>query len=181
MFIWLRRAFDLVCALAGLALLVLLGPCMLLTGASAHVPMAYELIRVDGTTTACRPVFGGVRLHLSGYETEFQSQLDSCIEAHVDLAQPARVALSVTAADLRAARPHVVISSFGLEVEDRVVHTVGADLQSARLDHAVVTATGLTCTLILLWLVSVTVAARRGPRLLLFGESWLSRSDTPGK
>jgi hypothetical protein len=52
MFAGLRRTFDFVCALAGLALLILLGPWMLLTEVGAHIPAAQELSWLNGTPTA---------------------------------------------------------------------------------------------------------------------------------
>jgi hypothetical protein len=169
--VWLRRAFDLVCASAGLVLLAFLGPWMLLTAATSHVPDRHELTRLDGITAACRPVLGGIRLLIKGYESEFQSQLDSCTEADVDLARATHVALNVMPGDLKRMRPHAAISAFGLEVEDRVVHTIGSDLRTARLDQAILTATGIAGTGVLLWLGWAVATNRRGLRRLLLGES----------
>jgi hypothetical protein len=171
LFVWLRRGFDLVCAIAGLALLVFLGPWMLLTSASSHVPEAHELIRVNGTTTGCRRVIGGVKLLLEGYENEFQSQLDSCIEAQVELAHSAHVALNVIPEDLRTSRLHVPVRSFGFEVEGSVVHTIASDLRTARLDRAVLTATGISGSVVLLWLGWAVGTHRGALTRLLIGES----------
>jgi hypothetical protein len=167
----LRRSFDIACAIAGLALLAFLGPWMLLTTATSHVPEAHELTRLDGITDGCRPVFGGVRLLLQGHENEFQLQLDSCMEAQVVLAHSAHVVLNVMPADLAHGLSHGVTPGFGLEVEGKVVRTVAADLRTARLDRAVVTATGITGTLVLLWL-AWNIGTRKGAfARLLIGES----------
>ncbi len=170
LFLWLRRGFDLVCAIAGLAVLVFLGPWMLLTTATSHVPEVHELMHVNGIATGCRRVFGGVKLLLEGYENEFQAQLDSCIEAQVGLAHAAHVALNVMPEDLRVEHLHAPIRTFGFEVEGRVVHTIGADLRTARLDRAIVTATGISGSVVLLWL-GWTVGTNRGALTrLLIGE-----------
>src|ERR1700756_4726660 len=140
-FLWLRRAFDLVCAVAGLSLVAFLGPWMLMTAAITPVPQAQELTRLQGTIAACRPVFGGVRLLLQERENEFQLQLESCADVPADSAHPTHVVLNVMPADLRATRPHEATPGFGVEIEGRVIHTIDSDLRTARLDRAVVTAT----------------------------------------
>jgi hypothetical protein len=167
--VWLRRGFDLVCATAGLALLAFLGPWMLLTAATSHVPEVHELLRLNGVTAACRPVLGGIRLRINGYESEFQAQLDSCREADVDLSRSVHVSLNVVAADLQRTRRHAVISTYGLEIEGRVVHTIGSDVRTARLDRAILTATGIVGTGVLLCLAWAVAANRRG-LLRLIGE-----------
>jgi hypothetical protein len=158
LFLWLRRGFDITCAISGLALLAFLGPWMLLRAATSHVPEARELIRLEGISNGCRPVFGGVRLLLQSHESEFQLLLDSCMEAETGLAHSAHVVLNVVPADLRGRR---VTPSFGLEVEGKVVQTVTSDLRTARLDHAVLTATGTVGTLVLLWL-AWSIRSRKG-------------------
>jgi hypothetical protein len=166
----LRRVFDLVCAIAGLALLVLLGPGML-PAAARRVPEAHELIRVSGITTGCRHDFGGVSLFLQGYQGEFRLQLESCVQGQVDLSRDANVTLNAISAELRAARKNAPIRAFGFEAEGRLLQTADSDLRSARLDRAVVTTTGLSGSVILLWL-GWTVGTHRGAlRRLLIGES----------
>jgi len=170
LFLWLRRGFDLVCTIAGLGLIVFLGPWMLLSKNTAHVPEAHELIRVNAITTGCRQVLGGVKLLLEGYESEFQPQLDSCIQAQVDLARSAHVALNVMPEDLRTARLRVPIRSFGFEVEGRVVHTIDSDLQTARLDRATVTVTGVIGSVMLIWLGWAVGTNRAALVRLLIGD-----------
>jgi hypothetical protein len=161
-FVWLRRAFDLACAISGLALLMFLGPWMLLTAATSHVPEPRELVRLDGVTAACRPVIGGIRLLLEGYDSEFKLPFDSCIGAQVDLARSAHVALNVGPVDLQRGRPRTAIPGFGLEVDRTVVHTVRSDLMTARLDRVILTITGTAGSATLLWLACTAMLNRAG-------------------
>lgn len=161
LFVWLRRGFDLICAIAGLALLVFLGPWMLLSSVGGRVPEAHELVRVDGITAGCRRLLGGVNIVLEGYGPEFRAQLDSCADVQVELTHSTHVSLNVSREDLRTARLHSSIRSFGFEVDGRVVQTIDSDLRTARLDRAVVIATGISGSLVLLWLGWV-IGARRG-------------------
>jgi hypothetical protein len=62
----LRRLFDAVSTLAGLAVLVILGPGMLINAVTARVPEAGELVRIDGVTVECRTVVRGAALRLMG-------------------------------------------------------------------------------------------------------------------
>jgi hypothetical protein len=168
LFAWLRRGFDFVCTTAGLALLVVLGPWMLLTAVNCRVPEVHELLRVSGITTGCRPVFGGVKLLLEDYENEFLAQLDSCTQAQVELSHHAHVTMNVMPDELRQ---HAPIHSFGFEVGDRVVHTIDSDRRTARVDRAIVTATGVGGSVVLLWLGWAVGTNRGALGRLLIGAS----------
>jgi hypothetical protein len=156
----LHRLFDLVSALAGVAVLVILGPGMLVNAATAEVPEEAELIRVNGVLVTCRQAVFGATLRLQGYPREFHSQLDSCDSALAEPGRAEHVSLFVVPSDLEAPQRRAPIPSFGFVAEGVVVHEPGADLVAARLDRVVLLGTGFLGTATLVWLG--WVARRRG-------------------
>jgi hypothetical protein len=159
----LSRFFDLVTALAGVAALIALGPWMLINAATAPVPEAGELMQLDGITVTCRPTMGGAELRLAGYPREFHALLDSCEKAVAQPGHPVHVSLHVVRSDLNARQRAAPIPSFGLIVEGKVVNMLGADLNVARVDRVVLSASGLLASAALVWLGWVVVSRRGRP------------------
>ena len=166
----LSRFFDLVTALAGIAALIVLGPWLLINAATARVPEAGELIRLDGITVTCRPTVGGAELRLAGYAREFHSLLDSCEKAVAQPGHPAHVSLHVVRSDLNARQRAAPIPSFGLIVEGKVVNMLSADLSVARVGKMVLSASGLLACAALMWLGWVIVS-RRGALIALMADA----------
>jgi hypothetical protein len=156
----LGRLFDAVSALAGVAVLVILGPGMLISAVTARVPEVGELTRLDGITVACRAVIRGAALRLEGYQREFHSQLDSCSKALAEPAHVVHVSVYVASADLNSRQRRAPIPSFGFMAQGEVVHELDADLSAARLDRVVLSGTGVLGTAVLIWLGWVVVGRR---------------------
>jgi hypothetical protein len=156
----LGRFFDLVCTLAGVVALIILGPGMLINAATAGVPKAGELIRLDGIAVTCRPTVGGAALRLAGYEREFHSLLDSCEKTLGQAGRGAHVSVHVVPSDLHVRQRWASVPSFGLIVEGKVVNILGADLSVARVDRMVLSGTGLLASAALVWLGWVVVRRR---------------------
>jgi hypothetical protein len=157
----LSRYFDLFCALAGLAALIILGPGMLISAAKTRVPEADELVRMDGIAVACRPTIGGAELRLEGYEREFHSLLDSCGRVLTLPGRVAHVVLHVIPSDLHAQQRQAPIPSFGLIVDGQVVNMPDADLRVARVDRMLLSTSGLTASAALIW-IGWLLGRRRG-------------------
>src|SRR5882757_340752 len=115
----IQRGLDLVCWLAGITGLCIIGPAMLLSGTLATIPNAQALTRLDGRLLACSETFSVSLLILDGRSTPLQSQAGSCAELQEGLAP--RVAVFVLPADMSISNSSTAISSYGLSVDDSVV------------------------------------------------------------
>ena len=168
----LRRAFDLVCALAGLAVLFLLGPWMLLSGAAWRIPDPQEMVRLDGRVLECRETFSAAVLVLEGHQTPFESQAGSCPE----LAQKGRswhTSIFVIPASLNGREAQAPVASYGLTMDGRVLRELQADLKAARIDRTIRLCLGALGTLALIWLLVAGVRNGGGFVRLLMGEERL--------
>ncbi len=147
------RFFDVVSALAGFGVLVLLGPVMLYHTVTSRVPLKSELGQIDGLALACDPGIRGTIVRIAGYEREFLSQLDSCGKLlPLVPGRTVRVSIYVSLSALHAARGRDAIRSFGFTADGETVHDLDADLTAARLDRLVLTITGALATVALCWL-----------------------------
>ncbi len=166
----LRRAFDVLCSIAGLALLIFLGPYLLWVAAVTQVPQASSLQRIEGVVEGCRPEVGGVDLKLQGQERWFRLQLDSCAELEGAPGRPKAVALNIFLAGRPLSNRAGVIHVFGFAVGGKISHAVASDLQVARLDRSILLVTGTIATVALVWLIWIVSMHRRGCIALLVGE-----------
>lgn len=166
----LRRVFDVLCATAGLALLIFLGPCLLWVASMTHVPEASSLQRIEGVVDECHPGFGGVDLRLQGQDRRFRLQLDSCAELEGAPGRPKAVALHASLAADPLLNRAAVIHVFGFEVGGTVSHAAASDLQVARLDRSILLVTSTIATTALVWLIWMVSTHRRGIVALLVGE-----------
>jgi hypothetical protein len=165
----LRRGFDFVCALAGLAVLFLLGPWMLLSGVAWRIPDAQEMVRLDGRVLECRETFSAAVLVLEGQQAPFESQAGSC----PGLTQGGRAwntSIFVVPAGLNGREARGPIASYGLTMDGRVLREVRADLEAARIDRTVRLCLGTLGTLALIWLLVAGVRNRGRFAGLLMGE-----------
>jgi hypothetical protein len=172
----LRRGFDFACALAGLAVLFLLGPWMLLSSAAWRIPDAQEMVRLDGRVLECRETFSAAVLVLEGHQTPFESQAGSCADG---LAQEGgrawHTSIFVAPAGLNGREAQAPIASYGLTMDGRVLRELRADLEAAQIDRTVRLCVGALGTLALIWLLVVGVRNRGGFVHLLMGEERLVR------
>jgi hypothetical protein len=162
----LWRAFDLFCALTGIAALVFLGPWMLLSAATSHIPEAGELVRLEGTVLTCHETRQGGLLVLTGRASAFLSQPGSCTEVFaMPDAGPAKVSIYAVPASLMSTR--VPVASYGLSVDDKVVRIPQSDLRAARVDRILRYVLGSIGTLTLACLIVMITRTRDGLRRLL--------------
>lgn len=152
-----RRGFDLVCWLAGLAVLYILGPPMLFSGAVTTIPDAQTLTRVDGRLLTCRETFSASLLVLDSRSTPLNSQAGSCAELQNDAP---RVAVFVTPADMSISNSSTPVSSYGLSVDETVVREPGSDIKAARIDRAFKLCLGSLGTVSLVLLLYALISAR---------------------
>jgi hypothetical protein len=169
----LRRGFDFVCALAGLAVLFLLGPWMLLSSAAWRIPDAREMVRLDGRVLECRETFSAAVLVLEGHQTPFESQAGSCADGLAQGGHAWHTSIFVVPAGLNGREAQAPIASYGLMMDGRVLREVRADLEAARIDRTVRLCVGALGTLALIWLLVVGVRNRGGFVRLLMGEERL--------
>ena len=165
----LRRAFDFVCALAGLAVLFLLGPWMLLSGAAWRVPDAQEMVRLDGTVLECRETFSAAVLVLEGHEAPYESQAGSCPQAAGQDGRTWHTSIFVvpTGSNMREAR--APIASYGLTMDGRVLRELRVDLDAARIDRTIRLCVGALGTAALIWLLVAGFRTRGGFVRVLMG------------
>jgi hypothetical protein len=169
----LRRGFDFVCALAGLAVLFLLGPWMLLSSAAWRIPDAQEMVRLDGRVLECRETFSAAVLVLEGHQTPFESQAGSCADGLAQGGRAWHTSIFVVPAGLNGREAQAPIASYGLTMDGRVLRELRADLEAARIDRTVRLWLGALGTLALIWLLVVGVRNRGGFVRLLMGEERL--------
>jgi hypothetical protein len=169
----LRRGFDFVCALAGLAVLFLLGPWMLLSSAAWRIPDAHEMVRLDGTVVECRETMRAAVLVLKGHETPFESQTGSCPDGLAQGGRAWQTSIFVPSAGSNMRGAQAAIASYGLMMDGRVLRELRADLEAARIDRTVRLWLGALGTLALIWLLVVSVRSRGGFVRLLMGEERL--------
>lgn len=147
------RFFDLATALAGLVVLVILGPIMLYQAVTSRVPLKGELSPIEGAALACNPDIRGALVRIAGYERELRTQLDSCSKLLPQVpGHTVRISVYVPLSEMNAARRRGAIPSFGLTAEGETVHGLDADLTAARLDRVVLIITGIIATTALGWL-----------------------------
>jgi hypothetical protein len=167
----LGRFFDVTTALAGLAVLISLGPVMLYQSVTTRVPLRSELTTIEGVALACSPDFRGALIRIAGYPRELRSQLDSCDKLlPTGPGHTVRVSLHVLLSELHIARGRGAMPSFGLTANGESVHELDADLTAARLDLVVLTITGLIATMALGWLGWVVVGDPVGATRLFTGR-----------
>ena len=167
----LRRAFDFVCALAGLAVLFLLGPWMLLSGAAWRIPDAREMVRLDGTVLECRETFSAAVLILEGHEAPYESQAGSCPEAAGQDGRTWHTSIFVVPAGSNRREARAPIASYGLTMDGRVLRELRADLDAARIDRTIRLCVGALGTVALTWLFVAGFRTRGGfVRVLMGGE-----------
>lgn len=164
----IRRGFDLMCTLAGLAALVLLGPWMLVTAVSRTTPDVHELTSIDGTVGTCRETITVSVIVLAGREAPFESQAGTCADVLATQGHHPRVSIFVVPSSL--GRGTAPVPSYGLAVEGKVVRYPQADLQAIHVDRAFRLAVGPIGTLALIWLIVVIARSRGRLRLLLIGD-----------
>lgn len=171
----IRRGFDLICTIAGLVVLVLLGPWMLVTGASRAIPDVHELTSVDGTVVTCRETISVSVIVLAGRQAPFESQAGTCADVLGPHSEHPRISILVVPASLKAgAAP---IASYGLTVEGKVVRNPQSDLDADRIDRIFRLAVGPIGTLSLIWLIVVVARSRRRHRFLLIGDEQLGGTE----
>ena len=166
----LRRSFDFVCALAGLAVLFLLGPWMLLSSAAWRIPDAHEMVRLDGTVVECRETMRAAVLVLKGHETPFESQTGSCPDVLAQGGRAWQTSIFVASAGSNRRDTQAPVASYGLSMDGRVLRDLRADLEAARIDRTIRLSLGALGTAVLIWLVIVAVRTRGGFLRLLMGE-----------
>jgi hypothetical protein len=169
----LRRGFDFACALAGLAVLFLLGPWMLLSSAAWRIPDAQQMVRLDGRVLECRETFSAAILVLEGHETPFESQAGSCADGLAQGGRAWHTSIFVVPAGLNEREAQAPIASYGLMMDGRVLRELRADLEAARIDRTVRLWLGALGTLALIWLLVVGVRNRGGFVRLLMGDERL--------
>jgi len=143
----LRRGFDLVCMIAGVAALCLLGPPLLWSAGTLEIPEVRQLTRLDGRLRACEETFSASVLLLDDRDTRLESQAGSCTQP---LDRDASVTVFVLPADAKAAKSGRYISSYGLSVNGNVVREPAADIEATRIDRAFRLCLGLLGTAALL-------------------------------
>jgi hypothetical protein len=163
-----RRGFDLICTLAGLVALVLLGPWMLVTGLSRTIPDVHELTSLDGTVVTCRETISVSLIVLAGREAPFESQAGTCSDVLAPQSQNPRISIFVVPASLKGGTARV--PSYGLAVEGKVLRYPQSDLEANRIDRAFRLAVGPIGTLALIWLIVVMARSRGRLRLLIIGD-----------
>ena len=167
----LRRGFDFVCSLAGLAVLFLLGPWMLLSGAAWRIPDAQEMVRLDGTVLECTETFSAAVLVLEGHEAPYESQAGSCPDASTQGARAWHTSIFVATAGSSGREEKAPIASYGLTMDGRVLRELRADLSAARVDRTIRMCVGALGTAALIWLLIAGFRTRNGfVRVLMGGE-----------
>jgi hypothetical protein len=167
----LRRGFDFVCAFAGLAVLFLLGPWMLLSGAAWRIPDAHEMVRLDGRVLECRETFSAAVLVLEGHEAPYESQAGSCPDALAQGGRAWHTSIFVVPAGLNGREAKAPIASYGLMMDGRVLRELRADLYAARIDRTIRLWVGGLGTAALIWLLVAGFRTRGGfLRVLMGGE-----------
>jgi hypothetical protein len=164
----IRRGFDLICTLAGLVALVLLGPWMLMTGALHTIPDIHELTSIDGTVVTCRETITGTVINLAGRKSPFESQAGTCADVLAPQSHDPRVSIFVVPSSLKGGAAPV--PSYGLAVEGKVVRYPQADLDADHIDRTFRLVVGPIGTLALIWLVVVMARSGGRLRLLLIGD-----------
>lgn len=166
----LRRGFDFVCALAGLAVLFLLGPWMLLSGAAWRIPDAQQMVRLDGRVLECRETFSAAVLVLEGHQTPFESQAGSCPDRLAQGGRAWQTSIFVVPDGLNGREARAPIASYGLTMDGRTLREVRADLEAARIDRTIRLCLGALGSLALIGLLARGVRNRGGFIRLLMGE-----------
>ncbi len=165
------RFFDVATSLAGVCVLVFLGPVMLDHTLTSRVPLKSELSPIEGPALACKAGIRGALVRIAGYPREFRSQLDSCSKLSPEfLGRTVRVSVYVSYREMVAAREPGAVPSFGLIAEGEIVHELDADLTAARLDRTVFTIIGVISTAALGWLGWVAASEPLGARRLFTGR-----------
>ncbi|HEV7447989.1 MAG TPA: hypothetical protein VGO18_35815 [Steroidobacteraceae bacterium] len=164
----IRRGFDLICTIAGLVVLVLLGPWMLVTGASHPIPDLHELTSLDGTVVTCRETVSASVLLLAGRKAPFELQAGTCADVLGLRSENPTVSIFVVPASLK--RGTSPLPSYGLTVEGKIVRYPQSDLDAARIDRTFRLAVGPLGTLLLIWLVVIVARSPGRLRLLLTGD-----------
>jgi hypothetical protein len=164
----IRRGFDVICTLAGLVVLVLLGPWMLVTGASHTIPDVRELTSLDGTLVTCRETVSATLLFLAGRERPFEAQAGTCPDLFALQNRNPRISIFVVPARLKGGTAPV--PSYGLAVEGKVIRYPQSDLDAARIDRTFRLSVGPFGTLALVWLIVIMARSRRRLRLLVSGD-----------
>jgi hypothetical protein len=172
----IRRGFDLICTLAGLAALVLLGPWMLMTAALHTIPDVHELTSLAGTVVTCRETITVSVIVLAGRESPFESQAGTCADILAPQSRNPRISIFVAPSSLKGGAAPV--PSYGLAVEGKVVRYPQADLDAYHVDRSFRLAVGPIGTLALIWLIVVMARSPGRLRLLLIGDE---RPSTEGK
>jgi hypothetical protein len=164
----IRRAFDLTCTIGGLVVLIVLGPWMLVTGASSTIPRVDELTSLDGTVVTCREQLSGSVLVLAGREARFESQAGTCPDVLGPESQHPRVSIFILPMTLKGGS--ALVPSYGLAVEGKIVRYPQSDIDAVRVDRIFRLVLGPIGTFFLIWLVVVMSRSRRRLRLLLIGD-----------
>ncbi len=162
------RFFDVATALAGLAVLVILGPVVLYQAGTSRVPFKSELSPIEGVALACSPDIRGALVRIAGYPRALRSQLDSC--SKLLPGGTVRISVYVAFSELHAGRERGAIPSFGLTANGEIVHELDAHLTAARLDRVVLTLIGIIATGALSWIGWVVVSDPPGAMRLFTGR-----------
>jgi hypothetical protein len=167
----IRRSFDLICTIAGLVALVILGPWMLVTGVSRAIPDVHELTSLDGTVVTCREMISGSVIVLAGREAPFESQAGTCPDVLAPRSQNPRISIFVVPSSLKGGSEP--IPSYGLTVEGKVVRYPQSDLDADRIDRTFRLAVGPVGTVALVGLIVVMARSRHRLRFLMVGDEHL--------
>jgi hypothetical protein len=167
----IRRGLDLICTIAGLVALVLLGPWMLVTGVLRTIPPVHDLTSVEGTVVTCRETISGSVIVLAGRQTPFESQAGTCADVLGAHSESPMICIFVVPSSLKGGT--APIASYGLTVEGKVVRYPQSDLDADRIDRIFRLAVGPIGTLALIWLIVVVARSRRRLGFLLTGDEQL--------
>jgi hypothetical protein len=163
--------FDVVSALAGLAVLVVLGPAMLYQTVTTPIPAKGELTIAEGIVLTCHGDFRGALVRIAGYPREFRTLLDSCSKVLPEIPGGAvRISVYAPLSEVNEGRRRGAIHSFGLIADGGVVHERDADLTAARLDRVVLTMSGVIATVALGCLGWVAASDQEGAMRLFTGR-----------
>jgi hypothetical protein len=160
------RAFDALCTLAGVAVLVVLGPLALFT-AVKNPPPRGDLLRLDGQVASCRERLMGTELQLRSSGLQVYSLVDYCSELRALPGRPLNVSVLVSSRQLARHVPGEALAGIGLVVNGTIVRSADIDKRVLRLDYAILLAISVPTTGGLLWLTWATARQRGGLRRLL--------------
>ncbi len=164
------RGFDVLCTLAGLAVLIVLGPLALLT-AVKNPPPRGDLLRLEGQVASCRERLMGTELQLRDSGLRIYSLVDYCSELRTLPGRlPLNVSVLVSSRQLARPVPGEALAGIGLVVNGTTVRSADTDRRVLRLDYVILLLISVPTTAGLLWLTWLTARPRGGLRRLLTDE-----------